>query len=127
MRGEVVSVDAFTFVFRHDCEEAFHKLEAKYAYPPSDWKRVRKAFRVDKTVQALGNKPAKRPQDRYSCSDKRLFSYFDTRQNVTAILADGDTVRGEVVWFSRYEFGLEIKGGVEITVFRHALHDIRLT
>jgi sRNA-binding regulator protein Hfq len=127
LRGEVVSVGAYTFVFQHGEAEEFHKLQAKYAHASSDWKRVRKAFRVDKAVKALGKQPAKRPQERYSCSDKRLFSYCDRGHGVTATLTDGDMVRGVVLWFSRYEFGLEVKGGVEITVFRHALHDIRVT
>ena len=33
-------------------------------------------------------------------------------------------IRGVVAWFSRFEFGLRVRGGAEITIFRHALYDL---
>ena len=107
-----------------DAEEV-HKLTLKFAYQPDDWKKVRKSIKSNKEVAAQGLEPAKRPQDRYTCSDRRLFGYVDNEREVVVTLVDGDVLRGVVSWFSRYEFGLKVKGDVEVTVFRHSLHDLK--
>lgn len=126
LTGVVRSVDAYSFVFQEDGADPveLHKLQAKFAYAPSAWKVVKKALRVDKRVAAQPREPALRPQDRYSCSDKRLFGYMERHLDVSATTLEGDLLRGRVAWFSRYEFALELKPGVELVLFRHALRDI---
>jgi hypothetical protein len=126
VKGTVGEVAPYTFAFHVGDEvRELHKLEVKYSYAAGDWKAVKKGVKGDKKAAAEGRKPEVRPQDRYSCSDKRLFSYLDRQEEVVATLLDGDVARGRVSWFGRYEFGLVIKGGAEITVFRHALRDLR--
>lgn len=122
----VKSVDAYTIhVVEGDGEpEELHKLSAKYAYLPSDWKRVRKGMKNDKALAASPGAPAKHPQDRYTCSDKRMFRYLDGKEEVSATLLEGEIFRGTISWFGRYEFGLDVKGA-QLVVFRHALHDLR--
>lgn len=125
-KGVVGEVAAYTFTIGEgDDAREIHKLEAKYAYDASAWKLVKKAVKTDKRIATEGRRPEVRPQDRYSCSDKRLFGYLDRSVEVVATLLDGDVLRGTVSWFGRYEFGLMVKGGAEITVFRHALRDLR--
>lgn len=126
LAGTVELVEPYTFrVAAEGTEpEDVHKLQAKYAYNPSDWKKVKKAVRQDKEVAKQPAEPAVRPQDRYSCSDRRLFGYLDQGTEVVATLLDGDVLRGTVGWFSRYEFGLGVRGDIEVTVFRHSLHDL---
>jgi len=125
-KGTIGEVAPYTFTLDEDgSPRELHKLELKYAYDPGDWKLVKKAVKADKRAAAEGRRPEVRPQDRYSCSDKRLFGYMDRTQEVVATLLDGDVVRGVVSWFGRYEFGMTIKGGAEITVFRHALRDLK--
>lgn len=125
---EVVSVDAYQANLTAEDGTAVeaHKLSLKYGYAPDAWKKVRKALKKDKRLAAKELVPAKQPQDRYTCSDKRLFGYVDSGSEVQATLVDGDILKGVVQWFSRYEFGLLVKGDVEVTVFRHALHDLSL-
>lgn len=122
----VQSVDAYTATLELDDGEPIeaHKLSLKYGYDPDEWKKVRKASKKDKRVANQDMTPAKQPQDRYTCSDKRLFGYVDNGREVSVTLVDGEVFRGSVQWFSRYEFGLLLKGDVEITVFRHALQDL---
>jgi sRNA-binding regulator protein Hfq len=103
--------------------EAIHKLQIKYAYWAKDWKPVKKSVRVDKRA-ADAVQPVIRPQDRYTCSDRRLFGYMDRRTDVAVSLLEGDQLRGIVTWFSRYEFGLQLKSDAEVVVFRHALANI---
>jgi len=127
VKGTIREVDAYTFTIDGDGDgepEAIHKLEARFGYAPGDWKAVKKAVKADKKGdQDL--RPATRPQDRHSCSDKRLFGYLDGEDDVVVSLLDGTTAKGRVTWFGRYEFGLEVRDGVAITVFRHALRSIR--
>jgi sRNA-binding regulator protein Hfq len=125
VKGTIQEVDAYTFTIDvNGAAESIHKLEARYGYAPGDWKAVKKAVKPDKKAD-LEVRPATRPQDRHSCSDKRLFGYLDSGDEVLVTLIDGTTAKGKVTWFGRYEFGLEVKDGVAITVFRHALRSIR--
>ena len=129
VRGVITSISAYTFEFKDvkaDLAE-IHKLEVQYAYDPADWKRVRKVLKVDKAVSVKGLDPVSRPQDRYTCSDKRLFRYLDENADVSITCLGGDTFRGRVAWFGRFEFGVTLRTNVELTVFRHALFRIAVS
>lgn len=124
-KGRIVSVDPYTFQFEEkDDARELHKLEVKYAYAPGDWKKVKKGVRLEGKKPDGPIRPAERPQDRYSCSDRRLFGYLDSEQEVIATLLGSDLLRGRVTWFSRYEFGLTLRSQVPVTVFRHALKNL---
>jgi sRNA-binding regulator protein Hfq len=102
--------------------EPLHKLQIQYAYPTDAWKKVKKAVRSARG--AVASTPVIRPQDRYTCSDRRLFGLLDEGATVEVRVLGGDTLTGQVTWFGRYEFGLQVKGEVEVTLFRHALQHI---
>jgi hypothetical protein len=125
--GHVLAVELYRFKFKHEdgTEEDMHKLQAKLAFQPEAFKRLRKVLRIDKALEAAPLPPVERPQDRYGCSDRRLFKYLDTHVEVQATTLEGEQVRGSVSWFGRYEFGLKLKADAEVVVFRHALHDLR--
>jgi len=99
-----------------------HKLQLKIAYPVPAWKEIRKVLKRDKDLQANPLPPIPRPQDRFGCSDKRLFKLAERKVELSITPLEGEVLRGTVAWFSRFEIGLAIKGGAVITVFRHALH-----
>lgn len=124
LTGVVTATDAYHAHVQVEGEEPeqLHKLQFKFAYAPGDWKRVKKAFRKDKALSKEPREPIPRPQDRYTISDKRLFRYLDQGVQVEVTLLEGEMVRGAVAWFGRYEFGMTVKGDVEVTIFRHALH-----
>ncbi len=125
LKGQVVSVEPYTFQFdTGNGTQEIHKLQVVYGYPPAEWKKVKKAVKVDKNAASDADAPAVRPQDRYSCSDKRLFGYLDREVEIAVTLIDGQILRGTVRWFGRYEFGLAVRTGVELVVFRHALRDL---
>jgi sRNA-binding regulator protein Hfq len=124
LKGTVGEVTAYQFAFATDGgEELVHKLLVMYAYGPDDWKAVKKGVKADKKVAPAEAAPAARPQDRYSCSDKRLFGYLDKGTEVVVTLLDGETMRGTITWFGRYEFGLKLRTDADVTVFRHSLKD----
>lgn len=124
VKGQIKEVTAYeVIVATEDGEdERLHKLELKYAYAPTAWKRVRKVLKKDSAVAKAERQPIKRPQDRYSCSDKRLFRYLDQKTPVEVCLLEGELLQGTIAWFGRFEFGLAIKGDETVTIFRHALH-----
>lgn len=124
LKGKVKTIDAYQFTFETEDGEVhtLHKLLVMYGYPPDAWKLVKKG--VKSGERKATDPPAVRPQDRYSCSDKRLFSFMDQRTEVVATLLDGAVVRGTIEWFGRYEFAMKLRTDAVATVFRHALKDL---
>ena len=125
--GTVQSVEAYAVMVQPEEGEPVevHKLQLKYAWDPRDWKKVRKGLKHDKALSKEPRAPIERPQDRYTCSDKRLFRYMDRKVPVVVTLLEGEQLRGTVSWFGRYEFGMTLKDGeTEVTIFRHCLNDI---
>ncbi len=125
--GKILLVD--NYMVRVELEEGgtedLHKLQVKAAFaPPDAYKKVRKTLKFDKALEKAPLPPVAKPQDRYTCSDKRLFRYMDEHIEVSATTLEGEVFKGQVQWFSRFEFGLHLKGDVDVTVFRHALHDL---
>jgi sRNA-binding regulator protein Hfq len=101
-----------------------HKLQVKYAYRPGDARKVSKA-RLPKPATGFEPRgPIERPQDRYACSDKRLFRYLDRKIPVVVTLLEGERFAGRVEWFSRFEIQLAAGDEPVVTVFRHALADL---
>ncbi len=126
-RGTVMALEPYSITLQTQRDETLdvHKLQMKFAYNPANWKAVKKVVKTDKKApKGGGGPPATKPQDRYSCSDRRLFGFMDRSIDVQLSLLDGDHVKGQILWFGRYEFGLKMKGDVEITVFRHALRNL---
>lgn len=105
-------------------EESLHKLQVKFAFDPDHWKKVRRALSYDKQVRQLEQEPRPRPQDRYRCSDRRLFHYLEAETPIQVTTLEGERFSGTVRWISQYEFELEVKGRVGIVVLRHALQDV---
>jgi len=126
VEGAITAIDRYEFSLDvgQDEPEVVHKLAVKYALDPKDIKRVRRATRFEKDVKDNPRDPIVRPQDRYTCSDRRLFGYVDGETAVRVVSLEGERFQGTIQVMSRYEFILKLKGGVLLTVFRHALADL---
>lgn len=128
VRGTVVGVDRYEITFRDaesGAESVVHKLQVKYAFDPEDYKKIKKGLDYDKARREQAVEPRPRPQDRFGCSDKRLGQAWDRKLPVTAVTLEGECFSGEVAWIARFEFGLRVRAGAEVVVFRHALDDFR--
>lgn len=127
LRGVITAVTPYSFTLAVDGEEPeeIHKLQAMAAWSPTDWKLVRKVMRTDKSRAESPKGPVVKPQDRYPCSDKRLFAAMDNETPVVMTLLEGLQLAGTVAWVARYEVGLKAKGDAVVTVFRHALDHLR--
>ena len=100
--------------------EPVHKLQVKWCCPVMLKKKARRTLSWSELKDAP-REPVWKPQDRYTCSNRRMFGYLDREQLVEVRLLEGEIFRGKITWVGRFEFGLLVKNKVEITVFRHAL------
>ncbi len=104
-----------------DAEELVHKLQFKLAWRPEEDKLARKGFRWDPELRAAPRAPVTRPQDRFGCSNRRLFAWLEEETRVSLTTLEGEVVQGKVAWFGRFEIGVSVRGKTEVIVFRHAL------
>jgi hypothetical protein len=126
LKGVVSAVDRYELQVTTrgaDAPETIHKLQVKWACTGKAEMNVRKAHKKDKARDADAE-PVWKPQDRYGCSDKRLFGYLDDAESIAVVTLEGDRFQGDVTWMGRWEFGLEVRKGSEVTIFRHALADV---
>ena len=125
--GVIEAVEQYEFVFREDGAEAserIHKLQAKLGCEADDARPLRRAIKRDKERDAA-TEPVWKPQDRYGCSDKRLFGYLDGARAVRVVTLEGEVLTGDLQWMGRWEVGLRLKKGEVVTVFRHAIAELR--
>lgn len=104
--------------------ETLHKLQLKFGCAAADRKKIRRNIRTDKALAQAAINPIWKPQERFSCSNQRLYTWLDSGRALDVTLLEGEVLRGVVTWISRYEFGLLIKGAGEVVIFRHALHSV---
>lgn len=126
LRGRITAVDVYDIDLAPEEGEALRlpKVRIKFAYDPAQYKQIRKNLRYD-AARKGPCEPVLRPQDRYGCSDKRLFRYLDSAVSVAVTTLEGEIFTGKVAWMGRWEFGLKLeKSDVEVVIWRHALADI---
>lgn len=126
VRGLITRVDPYEIevAVEGGASTVVHKLQIKYVYDPASYTTAKKAMAYD-AAKKQPREPIKRPQDRYGCSDRRLFRYLDDQTPLLVTTLEGNTLRGTVTWLSRWEFGMKLaRGGAWCVVMRHALDDI---
>lgn len=126
-RGRVTALDRYEISLTGDngVVENIHKLRVKFMADDEHIKAVRNQLRRDKD-RPERCEPTWKPQDRYGCSDRRLFGLIDEQAEIQVTLLEGEVFRGQPTWMGRWEFGMVLpKKKVEVVIFRHALHDLR--
>ncbi len=121
-RGRVVAVDKYEFDFAPKKGEPgrIHKVTLRWGCWAEHFAKVKSQVRVD--PEGTGPvEPRFRPQDRYGLSDRRLFGYMESGARLEVAVLEGERFTGTVEWMSRWEFGLKLKRGVSVVIFRHAL------
>lgn len=122
LEGPVAAVDQYEFTHG---EEAIHKLQLKWACALSDKKKARRALGWNKERKAAPREPVWKPQERFCCSNKRLFTLMDRERTIQLQLLEGEQFTGQVKWVGRFEFAMSVKGGIELVIFRHALESLK--
>ena len=102
--------------------ESVHKTEVKFFYPQELEAAVAKSLKLDKTVRAKGLGPLYYTKDRCFVKNKSLYPLMLDREVVLVTLLEGEILRGLISGFNRYEISLHLKGGVPVTLLRHAIY-----
>jgi sRNA-binding regulator protein Hfq len=126
-RGRITAVGQYEVTLALDSgeQEVIHKARIKYMVDDEQAKAVRNQLRRDKALPERCE-PTWKPQDRYGCSDRRLFGLMDEQAEIQVTLREGEVLRGHATWMGRWEFGMVLpKKKVEVVIFRHALADLR--
>ncbi len=106
-------------------QEELPKIQVKLLCTPDVSEPVRKMIKIDKKVQALGLEPIYAPPERYFVKNKTLFPLMKERQVVFCTLLEGETIRGIIADFSKYEMTIHAKGGLPVVILRHSVYDLR--
>ncbi|MBW2029708.1 MAG: hypothetical protein JRH06_13180 [Deltaproteobacteria bacterium] len=106
-------------------EEVVPKLNIKLLYPVALAEKVSPLIKVDQKVRKLGLEPILSPSKRNHIKNKSLFPLMKEREVVFFTLLEGEVIKGLVTDFTRYDIVVSMKGGVPVTLLRHAVHDLR--
>lgn len=102
------------------------KINILYLYQPDLAGNIKKLLKKkDKKGGPVVMNPIYSPKDRFFVKNKTLYPLMKDRQVLFFTLVDGSVIRGRVDGFSRYEIRMLLKGGVPLTLLRHAITDLR--
>jgi ribosomal protein S1 len=106
-------------------DEILPKTHVKLLYPEDLAGSVTPLVKTDKKVRDLALEPIFSPRNRYHIKNKSLFPLMEEKTVVFFTLLEGETIRGIVAGFSRYEITVNLKGGIPVTILRHSIYDLR--
>jgi hypothetical protein len=106
-------------------EEVLSKIQIKFLYPADQAETVRPLIKIDKKVKALGLEAILDFRVRYYVKNKTLYPLMKEREVLFFTLLEGDVLRGLVTDFTRFDLTLSFKGGILVTLLRHAIYDLR--
>jgi sRNA-binding regulator protein Hfq len=106
-------------------KEEFQKIQVNYLHPAELSESVKPLIKTDKKVESMNLDPILSPHKRYFVKNKSLFPLMKEKEVLLFTLLDGEVLRGIVTEFSRYDVTLSMKGGVLVTILRHAVYELR--
>ncbi|HKI48129.1 MAG TPA: hypothetical protein VKA69_02310, partial [Desulfobacteria bacterium] len=106
-------------------ESVLSKTDVKILYPIEISDKVRSLIKEDPKVSKLSLEPIIAPALRHHIKNKSLFPLIKERQVVFFTLLEGEIIKGLITGFSRYEITCSLKGGLPVTILRHAVYDLR--
>ena len=98
-------------------EKVLPKTDVKILYPNVLSEAVRPLIKTEKGVEDLKLEPILSPKARYHIKNKSLFPLMHEKQVVFLTLLEGE--------ISRYDITVNLKGGIPVTILRHAVYDLR--
>ena len=101
------------------------KINLKILYPASVRDAARPLIKTEKKIMDLKLEPVLSPRNRYHIKNKSLFPLMHEKKVVFFTLMEGEIIKGIITDFSRYDIAVKLKGGVLITILRHAIYDLR--
>jgi sRNA-binding regulator protein Hfq len=102
-----------------------HKTQIRFLHAPECTDGVAERVKTDSEIRARKLEPIRRAGERHIVKNKTLYVLMRERTVVTCTLLEGDVLRGLIGDFTRYEMVMHLKGGVPVTVLRHAILGLR--
>lgn len=106
-------------------EQTIQKVEVKCLYPSESSDTIGPMIKKDKKVEALALEPLFSPHKRFFIKNKTLFPLMKEKEVLFFTLLEGERIKGLIAAFSRYDITVNLKGGVPLTLLRHAVYDLR--
>ncbi len=107
-------------------ERLLQKTEVKLLHPSGMKEDVARLVKKrEKKVEQLNLAPIVRRRDRYFIKNKTLYPLMKEKEVIFITLLEGEIIRGVVLDFRRYELTMGLKGGLPVTVMRHAVYDAK--
>ncbi|MBN1105258.1 MAG: hypothetical protein JXL84_17725 [Deltaproteobacteria bacterium] len=106
-------------------KEELQKIQVKFLFPAEWSEQVGPLIKTDKKIAALRLDPILAPGKRFFVKNKSLYPLMIDREVLLFTLLEGETIRGIVTDFSRYDITINLKGGLPVTILRHSIYDLR--
>lgn len=126
--GRVTKLGKYDFEFTVDGETAprtMRKIDVKYAFAPEFENAIRAIVGVDAEVKNKNLAPAPSPLERKHIKHITFQELLDTGKRFTVTTRRGDILCGRLDWYGLYEFGMRLDDEIQVTVFRHAIENLR--
>ena len=110
----------------NDTEESvLSKTDVKIFYPLKISEKIRPLLTIDPKIKKAALEPIIAPALRHHIKNKSLFPLMKERKVVFFTLLEGEIIKGLITGFSRYEITCSLKGGLPVSILRHAVYDLR--
>lgn len=106
-------------------ESVLSKTDVKLLYPLEISEKVHPLLKTDPKVKKAALEPILAPALRHHIKNKSLFPLMKERKVALFTLLEGEIIKGLITGFSRYEIVCSLKGGLPVTILRHAVYDLR--
>ena len=106
-------------------ELVLSKTDVKVLYPQEISKKVHTLLTTDPKITKATLEPIIAPALRHHIKNKSLFPLMKERKVVFFTLLEGEIIKGLITGFSRYEITCSLKGGLPVSILRHAVYDLR--
>ena len=125
-QGKILEVGPYEFTFQGKGDPVtIHKLQVKAAWDARRNAPVLSSIKKNRS-RNRACEPITKPQDRFHCSNRRLFLHMESKERLTIHLLEGSTFTGTIEWISRWELGLKLKKGPVAVIFRHAMAELEV-
>lgn len=106
-------------------ESVLSKTDVKIFYPLEISEKIRPLLTTDPKIKKAALEPIIAPALRHHIKNKSLFPLMKERKVVFFTLLEGEIIKGLITGFSRYEITCSLKGGLPVSILRHAVYDLR--
>ncbi len=106
-------------------QSVLSKTDIKMLYPSEASHATQPLLKTDPKVLKLALEPIITPALRRHIKNKSLFPLMKERKVVFITLLEGEVIKGLITGFTRYEITCSLKGGIPISILRHAIYDLR--